>query len=149
MADGRRIYWDACVWIGLLNEHPERVVNCREVIRLARAGDVQIWTSSIAIVEVFKVRRAPEEQEAEALRDVAFEDYVQQQDFVVEVQVDHDIAIAARRLLRAYPVLRKPNDAIHLATALRYDCAELHTYNGENLLGLNGRTQRAPTDSPW
>lgn len=45
----------------------------------------------------------------------------------------------ARRLLRGdLPALKKPNDAIHLASALWYSVDTFHTYDREDLLPLNG-----------
>ena len=38
--------------------------------------------------------------------------------------------------------LKKPADAVHLATAILHNCDELHTTDGENLLQLNGRIAR-------
>ena len=60
-------------------------------------------------------------------QDEIFEDYILQ-DFVTRVQVDYDVGVLARRLLRAYPVIQKPQDGIHLATALLNNLDELHTF---------------------
>lgn len=62
------------------------------------------------------------------------------QSFITHVQVDHDIGLEARRLLRD-PVLglKKPNDAIHLASALWWNLDTLHTYDGTDLIGLSGK----------
>ena len=70
-----------------------------------------------------------------------FEQFLEQ-DFVVEVQVDHQVAITARRLLRAHPGLKKPPDGIHLATAMLFNLDEMHTFDGENLLSLDGKVMR-------
>jgi len=72
---------------------------------------------------------------------VAFEDFILQ-NFVTRVQVDLDVGTLARRLLRAYPVIAKPQDGIHLATALLNNVDELHSYDRENLLGLSGKIDR-------
>ncbi len=64
-------------------------------------------------------------------------------DFVVEVQVDHAIATLSRRLCRAHPSLRKPNDGIHLASAVLSNIDEFHTFDHDDLLVLSGKVLRA------
>jgi predicted nucleic acid-binding protein len=116
------------------------------MIALARAGDVQIWTSSLTLAEVYKLRG----QNGAALapvNDQAFEEYLEQ-DFVVEVQVDHEIGVLARQLLRQHtPPLRHPADAIHLATALANNLDELQTFDQNNLIPLNGQVVK-PDGTP-
>jgi hypothetical protein len=60
------------------------------------------------------------------------------QDYVQRVQVDVDVGTAARRLLRRFPQIRKPQDAVHAATAALHNVDELHTFDGNDLLPLNG-----------
>ena len=110
----------------------------RFVIEQAQKGNVQIWTSVFTLAEVFKRKCDGQEAGLEAADDQAFEDYIAQ-DFIVRVQVDFDIGTAARRLLRQYPVIKKPQDAIHVATAIMYNLDELHTFDGRDLLVLNGQ----------
>jgi hypothetical protein len=56
--------------------------------------------------------------------------------------VDFAVGTLARRLLRTYPVIVKPQDGIHLATALLNNVDELHTFDRENLMGLTGSIDR-------
>lgn len=57
----------------------------------------------------------------------------------MHVQVDQNVAMEARRLLRAkLPALKKPNDAIHLASAVWHDIEIFHTFDRDDLLPLNG-----------
>ena len=74
-------------------------------------------------------------------QDQVFEDYILQE-FVERVQVDYDVGVLARRLLRKYPEISKPQDGIHLATALLNNVDELHTYDRENLIGLSDKIDR-------
>lgn len=139
----KRVYWDSCVWLGLINEEPDKLPRCQHVIQLARAGDVEIWTSALTLAEVFKVTQsggAPQTIPPES--DAKFEDFLDQ-DFVVIAQVDVDTGRLARRLLRQHGKLKKPPDAIHLATAVLNDLDEFHTFDGTNLLPLNGEVNRA------
>lgn len=142
MADIKRIYWDSCVWIGLINEEPDKVELCKEVLRQAKAGEVEIWTSSLTLAEVFKRKCGVAAAGIDESSDRNFESYIQQE-FLVEVQVDHDVGVTARRLLRAHPELKKPMDAIHLATAALNNVDEMHTFDGANLLSLDRKVSRA------
>lgn len=143
VAEPRKVYWDACVWIALIGGEPDRAARCESLITLARAGDVQIWTSSLTLAEVYKHRVGPNGAALAAEKDGEFEAYLEQE-FVFEVQVDHEVGVRARQLLRQYtPPLRRPADAIHLASALVNSLDELHTFDGNNLLGLDGRVARA------
>ena len=138
MANPNRYYWDACIWIALIRqEEAERAERCEAIIERARKGDAEIWTSSLTLAEAFKVKCGEETKSLQAEKDALFEQYLQQ-DFVFEVQVDHNIAVTARRLLRANQALKKPNDGIHLATAALYNVDELHTFDGVNLIRLDG-----------
>jgi predicted nucleic acid-binding protein len=56
LAEPRKVYWDSCVWIALIGREEGRVERCESLIALAKAGDVQIWTSSLTLAEVYKNR---------------------------------------------------------------------------------------------
>jgi predicted nucleic acid-binding protein len=130
-----QVYWDSCVWIGLLNEEPDKVDSAKWVIECAERGEVEIWTSTITLAEVYKIRGAGE---ADPEADKRLDEFLSQP-YITHVQVDQDVAMEARRLLRArLPGLRKPNDAIHLASAVWHDIETFHTFDREDLLPLNG-----------
>ena len=93
----KRIYWDACVWISLLNEQPGKMECCLDIIKQAREGKLEIWTSSLNLAEVFKARCDGAALALEQERDRQFEEYIEQP-FVEEVQVDHEVGVEARRL---------------------------------------------------
>lgn len=115
MADPTSLYWDSCVWLRLINEEPG-ADRCQAVLERAQRGEVSIWTSSLTLAEVYKFKC--DGPKALAIdQDKIFEAYVSS-DFVVEVQVDHATASLSRRLCRQHPPLKKPNDDIHLATAV-------------------------------
>lgn len=141
MADPKKIYWDSCVWISLINQEAGKVKRCQNVIDLATKGEVQLWTSSLTLAEVFKKKRDGHTLSIDEAHDADFEKYVEQE-FLTEVQLDHDIGVLARRLLRTHPELKKPADAIHLASAALNNLDEFHTFDGDNLLSLNGKIQR-------
>ncbi len=115
---------------------------CRYVLTEARAGNVQIWTSALTLAEVFKHTSEGKGIVLKEADDMKFESFIEQ-DFVTLVQVGFDIGLQARRLLRKHIPLKKPPDAIHLATAVLNDLDELHTYDAVNLLPLHGLVKRA------
>ena len=137
-----KYYWDACVWIGLINQEPDKFASLRFVIERAQKGEVEIWTSAFTLAEVFKKKCSGTQVGLGSADDSAFEDYLAQ-DFIQRVQVDTDVGIVARRLLRRFPAIKKPQDAIHVATAAMNDVDELHTFDGDDLLRLDGQIPMA------
>ena len=97
-------------------------------------------TSAISIAEVYKSNVKNESSiESDWKIDNLFE-----QHYVEIIATDITISKEARALLRHYnPPLKKPFDAIHLATALRYDCDIFYTFDRDDLLRLNGEIGRA------
>lgn len=138
MAEKRKVYWDACIWFALIKQEPGRFARCQHIIDRARLGDVEIWTSTLTLAEVFRKQCGGTAATGlPADKDKEFEDFLAQ-DFVIEVQLDRPIGVSARRLLRAHASLKKPQDAIHLASAVWNDLDEFHTFDAVNLLCLNG-----------
>jgi len=126
------------MWIALINREPGSFESCKYVIEMAQKGEVEIWTSAFTYAEVFKRRCHNESCGISPQDDTNFEDYLTQ-GFITLIQVDRDVGIAARRLLRNNPKLGKPQDAIHLASALLENLDELHTFDREDLLALNNK----------
>jgi predicted nucleic acid-binding protein len=56
---------------------------------------------------------------------------------VIYVAITREIGIYARRLLRRIDGLKKPQDAIHLASAAVYNVDELHTFDTVHLIPLD------------
>lgn len=143
MTNPTKIYWDACCWIGLINQEPDKIVQCEHVISLAESGDIEIWTSHFTLAEVYKRKCENADVGLDEAGDRAFEDFISQDRLNVKmVNVDYPVGILARRLLRAHPELRKPQDAIHLASALIWRLDEFHTFDGDNILPLKGLLER-------
>lgn len=140
MADPKSVYWDSCVWLRLINGEAG-ADRCQSVLDRAKAGHLMIWTSSLTLAEVYKFKC--DGPKALALdQDRLFEQYVESE-FVVEVQVDHAIATLARRLCREHPPLKKPNDGVHLASAVLSNVDQFHTFDADDLLALAGKVNRA------
>lgn len=136
LAEKPRYYWDACAWIALIQQEPDRFDSLSYVIEEARNKNVELWTSNFTLAEVYKRPCDGDQKSLLPEQDRTFEDYILQ-DFVNRVQVDYDVGVLARRLLRKYPSIQKPQDAIHLATALLNNLDELHTFDRANLIALS------------
>src|SRR5262245_47275042 len=138
MADLKRVYWDANVWLGLINGEPNKKRAVEYIYRSAKSGSHEIWTSTLSLVEVFRIQ--DEEKLSRPLPEENLDKIEQmfQQDLVKLVPVDLEIGKSARRLLRETRGLRKSPDAIHLASALRWPVEVPHTYDGNDLLHLDG-----------
>jgi predicted nucleic acid-binding protein len=135
----KRIYFCANAWLSLIKKEEGRYQPIEQVILAAKKGECEIWTSTISVAEVYKSHaEAKAAVESDKMIDTLFE-----QGHVRMVAADLLITKDARTLLREHNGLKKPFDAIHLATALRYNCDELHTFDGENLLSLNGNVVRS------
>ncbi len=134
----RRVYWDACTFLGLINKELDKHAACLAVWEEAKARKTLIQTSFFTYAEVFKARC---EEKAKPMTEAGDKDIeaVLQQPFIEGVLVDEGIGISARRLMRQHEVCKKPSDGIHLATALRLNVDEMHTYDGSDLLALNGK----------
>ena len=137
-----KYYWDACIWITLIQErHSERGKCCEYLLELARKGKCEIWTSSFCLAEVYKRKCGPEKVAIDEDRDKHFEDLIEQE-FVKKVSVDVDVGKVARRVLRRFPQIGKPQDGVHVASCLLENIDELHTYDHEDLLELNEKIER-------
>ena len=132
----RRLYWDACAFLGLLNAEAEKHADCRAVWMEAEKGETQIITSFFSFAEVFKAKC---EGKAKPLDDDG-EDKVAAflaAEHILSVTLDRRTGELARRLMRRHPECKKPSDAVHLATAILMNVDEMHTYDGSDLLKLS------------
>ena len=105
-------------------------------------GEIQIITSFFTFAEVFKAKC---EQAAKPLSQEG-EDQIASffsSERITPRVVDRQIAEASRQLMRRHPECKKPTDAIHLATALRMNVDEMHTYDGSDLLLLDNKVARS------
>jgi predicted nucleic acid-binding protein len=138
----RRVYWDACTFIGLLNREPRKADDCTDVWKEAEAGNTLIYTSFMSFAEVFKTKCDGEHTKPLSEEDdKRIEDLLRQR-FIKPVVVDERIGIAARRLMRHYQECKKPIDGIHLATAMALNVDEMHTFD-RDLQKLSGKVNRA------
>lgn len=143
MSSTPKYYWDACIWIELINQSsPDRVDRCKYVIEQAETGAVELWTSTFTLAEVYKRKCEGEFASIPEAADRAFEDYIEQE-FIHKVQVDVDVGKLARRLLRKFPGLGKPQDAVHVASCLLRNVDEMHTFDDTDLTKFDGMLPRS------
>jgi len=136
------VYWDSCAFIGLLNREPDKINACSDVWVEAQNGYTTIYTSYLAFTEVYKVKCSVPGTALTIEEDKRIEQVLQQR-WIRPVIVDERIAIGARRLLRRFsPEFKKPVDGIHLATAAILNVDEMHTFDGSDLLKLDGKVQK-------
>ena len=142
MASVPRYYWDACIWIELITQqNPDRVRRCKYVIQLAESGKAEIWTSAFTLAEVYKRKCESVNASLPEPGDKKFEDFIEKP-FIRKVVVDVEVGTLARRLLRKFAELKKPQDAVHLATCLLQNLDEMHTFDEDDLLSLDGKIKR-------
>lgn len=144
-ASTKRVYWDACSWIALIqkekifNENGEitedRYTMCRTVLNAAENNVVEIVTSSLSLVEVCKV---PEIKTEAADKIAAFFEH----GYILVANLDREVGERARELMQAGYSKLKPPDATHLATAAISNADEMHTFDGR-LLDLDKKIIKA------
>lgn len=148
MASKPKVYWDSCAWLGLLNEESNKISELQYVWKRAVAGEVEIWTSTIAQVEVCKLASEQTEvanQGKENKVDIMTEDNLKlienvfNQPFVKRIPVDVEISTRARRLYRETKGLDKVPDAVHLVSAMRWNIETVHTFDEKDMLHLSGK----------
>jgi len=127
-------YWDASAFIAHLNKEEERVDTCEAILELARRGEVLIATSAVTLTEVVKLegKRPIGRDRASKIREFFKHEWISVRD------ADRKVAEMAQDLLWDYPALDY-KDAIHVATAIRWQIGCLETYDEDHLLPLNGR----------
>jgi predicted nucleic acid-binding protein len=125
----RRVYWDACSWIALIQREKiavggsDRDTLCRAVIAEAKKNKIEILTSTLSLVEVCKnpkIRTSDEDQIG-----AYFEN-----DYILLMNVDRLVGEHARMLMIAGHTGLKPPDAIHVASAILGNVSEFHTFDG-------------------
>ncbi len=146
----KRSYWDACVFLAWINGEPDRSAVVDELLRSARAGDLEIITSVISVTEV---AFAAAEKQSGALSPAtlaAIDSLWEPPSPIKLVEVHRLIATDARDLMRrAAPdaLALKAPDAIHLSTARRTECDEFLTYDPklQKYAGMTGFPVTEPT----
>jgi len=151
MSSPRRVYWDACVWIALIKQEnsiklkdgtiERRYSMCREVIKLAEQGKVEIVTSAFTIAEVCK----SSDVKSSGVDNLST--YFDRS-YILIVPVDKAVGVKAQSMQTSGIAGLKPPDAIHLASAHRAAVDELNSFDSdllkldETIAGLDGHPIR-------
>jgi predicted nucleic acid-binding protein len=144
MATPRRIYWDACTWIALIQKEQirdaagvlieDRYAMCRNVIAAAERDQIEIAISTLNYAEVCKL------PETRAQGEEKLANYFEV-DYILPVNLDRAVGERARGLLMMGYSKLKPADACHLASAAIANVEEMHTFD-DKLLALDGRIEK-------
>ena len=138
MAKLTKVYWDSCAWIGLINGEPDKKRELEIIFSQAARGYYQLWCSANALVEVN--RYSDEEglpKPLDAVKSKVLDDLFKQP-FVKIIPCDLAVGLEARRIVRETPKFRNKFDAVHIASATRFNIELMHTYDRPDLLDLNG-----------
>ena len=133
MADKPKVYWEASPFCAIINDEAGRSHICLALLEAARQGDIELYTSTFTLIEVFKAPATSSEQEAEDVIQKFFRNT-----WIRKQVPDWFVAIEARRLQRRFPHL-DGRDATHLATAVYLGVDYLHTYDDDDLVRCNGQ----------
>ena len=120
----KKPYFDSSVFLAWIKKEVVNGVNRRtpadHILTLAENGNITIITSTLTLAEVHKLRsgdRTPVKDNESLLK--AFERYLEN-DWIRLVDVDRSIGEEANAFCVQYGLY--PNDAIHLACAIRAKC---------------------------
>lgn len=138
-----RIYWDSCVYISCIQETPSRISTLKKIIQQAEDGEIVLITSTFILAEVVKIKDCPltSDEQSDKIKDFFDNEYIKVRD------LDRKTASMANEIARAHSI--SPADAVHLATALRWQCDSFQTYDGEKggptkLLAFDGKIGKPP-----
>ena len=112
MADRPKVCWEASPFVAMFNDEPGRSHICFALLESARKGEIELYTSMLTLIEVFKVPNTSLEEESERQIQRLFRNR-----WIRKQVPDWFVAIEARRLQRQFLHL-DGRDATHLATAV-------------------------------
>jgi predicted nucleic acid-binding protein len=138
VAELNKVYWDANMWLGLINGESAKIRAIEFIYQSAKKGTYDIYTSTMSFVEVFRLRSEAQLTKPLPESNLDIIEKMFEQDFIKLISVDMEIARNARRLRRQLEFKGAP-DSIHLASALRWNVDALHTYDGCDLLKFNNQ----------
>ncbi len=127
-------YWDSCAFLALLKNEPDKIDECKSVIKAAKDGKVIIVTSALTFIEVIKLERGKPKLSKDVEEKIrAFFKH----EWIYIYNVDRKIGELARDLMWQYEGL-KPKDSTHVATAVQSKVDVLETFD-DGLIKLSGK----------
>lgn len=139
MADIPKHYWDAAMWIGLINREKRRIQDIQYFYDLAQKKKAQILTSTITFVEVFRLHSEQRTEKPLPPDTIDIFEKALRQDCVTLITLDMEVAQSARNLRRELADFEGAADAIHLASALRWSAEVMLTYDAAHLLAQSNK----------
>ena len=133
LADTICRYWDSTNFISLIAEDElSRADTCQRILEDAEQGNSQIVISALTIAEIIKPKGQPVlSEDAETTISNFF-----LHDYILVCDLTRAVAEDARKLARQHGL--KPNDAVHLATAIATKVDMFETWNTNDFSGLQG-----------
>lgn len=124
-------YIDSSVWLGWKNQETrngvDRYAVFQSIWEAAQRGEFKLYTSALTFTEIFKLRHERDTQPIPTVEALLID---LEEPFIEIVEVDREIGIRANVLCRQCAANKLyPNDAIHLACALRVPCDYLLCYD--------------------
>jgi predicted nucleic acid-binding protein len=117
------VYWDANVFLGLINSEPDKIQECEEVWSEAQTGQFQLVTSTLTVVEVIYMKGSPKLDPAK--RPLVSKFF--RAEWITQRSVTRAIAELARDVVWDCGIM--PKDAVHIATAAMDRISEFHTFD--------------------
>ncbi|MCG3199211.1 MAG: type II toxin-antitoxin system VapC family toxin [Candidatus Omnitrophica bacterium] len=130
----RRIYWDSCLFIDLLENTVERGRILETLLEDCENGKFEIFTSVVTIAEVAYAKQEKDKGRLDAQIARRIQRFWHVESPVKLVEVHSGIASEAQSLIRKCLSAKKkltPMDALHLATARSVDVEEIHTFDNQ------------------
>lgn len=136
MALDRR-YWDSDAFLGHLKNEPDKVDACESVLAAAKDGKIIIVTSALTLAEVLYIKGKDKipVKDRQAVTDFFKHRYISVQN------VTRAIAETARDVYWDFGI--RPQDAIHVATALTLKIPVINTFD-KQLLSKSGKIGNPP-----
>lgn len=132
MAETTKIYLDACCYIDMIQgdysgkDSPGREDHCwfcRQALAAAKARKIQLYGSSLLMVECTYIKGAKDRKIADELIKDSFNSIFMSGHIMVPVMPTGKIITLARDLTWEHGLSAKPFDSLHLATAFAMKCS--------------------------
>lgn len=136
-----RHYCDSCVFLGVLNNEPDKSYDCRTLLQAAEEGVIELVTSAFTMAEVIKIKGEAELDETkEHIIDQLFK-----QPWIKIANFEREMSQICRAITWKYNL--KPFDALHLATAIRLKVNFFNTTDKSLISKLPSHVGYAPAYS--
>jgi predicted nucleic acid-binding protein len=136
--NAKSIYWDTSVFLCFLNPlEEERRSICEDILRHAKVGDVELYTSTYTIAEVIRPKRKdiPNSRRLTS-EEVADIEGMFRWTWLKKIDVEQRVAYRAVDLSRDYEL--SPADAVHAASAIVWGVDELQHWERGGFNHLSG-----------